>query len=156
MGTFLGVLGAVIVFMVLLSLSLVAYGLLAIRNQRHLLARLRENGLAYLCRTKNGLWRLAASVVAVDEHEVSLWTCGVRQPKRKVAFWSFGAVVAPEDVRLKVGVTVPGLAVTSADGESVRVAIYPDPSARLTVPTREPLIGLVIDEIQRFLHHTAR
>jgi hypothetical protein len=158
MHLFLRLLPILIVLLALFALlvtALVAYGRLLVRNQRRMLADLRRNGLAFLCRPTLGLRSSAGFIVSVDHEAVSLWKVGLRQPVRQQTFPSRGASLDRATVQVNTFRKSPGLSVISADGKRLDVVIYPDPTMSYSAPTKGALLDRVSEQIQAHLSHIA-
>ncbi|BCJ27406.1 hypothetical protein [Actinocatenispora sera] len=154
MHLFLRLLPILIVLLALLALlvfALVAYGRRMVRNQRTMLADLRRDGLAFLCRPTLGLRSSAGFVLAADRHAVSLWKVGLRQPVRLQSFPSRGARVEPATVRINTARRAAGLSVVSAAGERLDVVVYPDPTMSYSSPTKDALLDRVSQQLQAHL-----
>jgi hypothetical protein len=157
MHVFLLLLPILIVFLVLMTLlvtALVLYGRRLVRNQRTVLAGLRRNGLAFLCRPTLGLRSSAGFILSVDRDAVSLWKVGLREPVRRQSFPSRGARVEPATVQVNTARKAAGLSVVSAAGERLDVSIYPDPTMSYSAPAKGTPLADAAQQIQASLART--
>ncbi|MFE6506487.1 hypothetical protein ACFVDI_10935 [Nocardioides sp. NPDC057767] len=131
--------------------GLVAYGAATVRGQRRALAAFRATAHAYFTRPQMGMWKLSATILVVSPDEVSVWKSGPGQPARLLAFPGRGATVAAAEVRINTARVVEGFVITSADGQSVPLTLWPEPTMGVTKPHTGALLVRTIDEIRGIL-----
>ncbi|SDK28235.1 hypothetical protein SAMN05428985_103388 [Nocardioides sp. YR527] len=141
-----------IVIVLLAGLAgLVAYGALTVRGQRRTLAAFRTMAQAYFTRPQMGMWKLAATILVVSPDEVSVWKSGPGQPTRLLALPGQGATVAAAEVRINTARVVEGFVITSADGRSIPLTLWPEPTMGVAKPHTGALLVRTIEEIRGIL-----
>ncbi|WP_328528494.1 hypothetical protein OG984_22960 [Nocardioides sp. NBC_00368] len=131
--------------------ALVAYGALTVRGQRRTLATFRATAHAYFTRPQMGMWKLAATILVVSPDEVSVWKSGPGQPTRLIALPGRGATVTAAEVRINTARVVEGFVITSADGRSVPLTLWPEPTMGVAKPHTGALLVRTIEEIRGIL-----
>jgi len=147
------VLFLILIVMALLAVpvSFIAYGALTVRGQRRTLATFRAAAHAYFTRPQMGMWKLSATILVVSPDEVSVWKSGPGQPTRLLALPSRGATVAAAEVRINAARVVEGFVITSADGQSIPLTLWPEPTMGVAKPHTGALLVQTIDEIRSLL-----
>lgn len=141
----------IVIPLLALLACLVAYGAITVRGQRRALAAFRATAHAYFTRPQMGMWKLSATILVVSPDEVSVWTSGPGQPKRLLAFPGQGATVAAAEVRINAARVVEGFVITSADGRSVPLTLWPEPTMGAAKPHTGALLVQTIEEIRGIL-----
>ncbi|MFD7073400.1 hypothetical protein ACFV9G_04245 [Nocardioides sp. NPDC059952] len=143
------------VFLVLIVIALLAvpvglmtYGALTVRGQRRALAAFRATAHAYFTRPQMGMWKPSATILMVSPDEVSVWKSGPGQPTRLLALPGRGATVEAAEVRINTARVVEGFVITSADGRSVPLTLWPEPTMGVAKPHTGALLVQTIDEIR--------
>ncbi|MFE6645924.1 hypothetical protein ACFVJS_05140 [Nocardioides sp. NPDC057772] len=131
--------------------ALVAYGALTVRGQRRTLTTFRATAHAYFTRPQMGMWKLSATILVVSPDEVSVWKSGPGRPTRLLALSGRGASVAAAEVRINTARVVEGFGITSADGQSVPLTLWPEPTMGVAKPHTGALLVQTIDEIRGIL-----
>jgi len=147
------VLVLILIVIVLLAVvaSLITYGTLTVRGQRRALAAFRATAHAYFTRPQMGMWKLSATILVVSPDEVSVWKSGPGRPTRLLALPGRGATVAAAEVRINTARVVEGFVITAADGRSVPLTLWPEPTMGVAKPHTGALLVQTIDEIRGIL-----
>lgn len=143
----------VLIVMALLAVpvSFMAYGALTVRGQRRALAAFRATAHAYFTRPQMGMWKLSATILVVSPDEISVWKSGPGQPTRLLTLPGRGATVAAAEVRINAARIIEGFVITSADGRSVPLTLWPEPTVGVAKPHTGALLVQTIDEIRSVL-----
>lgn len=140
-----------IVIALIVPVSFIAYGALTVRGQRRALAAFRATAHAYFTRPQMGMWKLSATILVVSPDEVSVWKSGPGQPTRLLALPGRGATVAAAEVRINAARVVEGFVITSADGRSVPLTLWPEPTMGVAKPRTGAALTQSIEEIRGVL-----
>lgn len=140
-----------VIALLAVPVSFVAYGALTVRGQRRALAAFRATARAYFTRPQMGMWKLSATILVVSPDEISVWKSGPGQPTRLLTLPGRGATVAAAEVRINAARVVEGFVITSADGRSVPLTLWPEPSMGVAKPHTGALLTQAIDEIRGVL-----
>lgn len=138
----------IVVVLLAVVVSTVAYGALTVREQRRALTAFRATAHAYFTRPQMGTWKLTATILVVSPDEVSVWKSGPGQPTRLLAFPGRGATVAAAEVRINAARVVKGFVITSPDGQSVPLTLWPEPTMGVAKPHTGALLAQTIEEIR--------
>ena len=141
----------IVIVLLTVPVSFVAYGALTVRGQRRALAAFRATEHAYFTRPQMGMWKLSATILVVSPDEVSVWKSGPGQPTRLLAFPGRGATVAAAEVRINAARVVEGFVITSAEGQGVPLTLWPEPTMGVAKPHTGALLVQTIDEIRSLL-----
>ncbi|MFI5622489.1 hypothetical protein ACIA03_03395 [Nocardioides sp. NPDC051685] len=82
---------------------------------------------------------------------MSVSKSGPGQPTQLLAFPGRGATVAAAEVRINTARVVEGFVITSADGRSVPLTLWPKPTMGVAKPHTGALLVRTIDEIRGIL-----
>ena len=141
----------IVIVLLAVPVSFIAYGALTVRGQRRALATFRATAHAYFTRPQMGMWKLSATILVVSPDEVSVWKSGPGQPTRLLTLPGRGATVAAAEVRINAARVVEGFVITSADGQSVPLTLWPEPTTGVAKPHTGALLVQTIDEIRGLL-----
>jgi len=138
----------IVIALLAVPVSFVAYGAVTVRGQRRALATFRATAHAYFTRPQMGMWKLSATILVVSPDEISVWKSGSGQPTRLLTLPGRGATVAPAEVRINAARIVEGFVITSAEGRSVPLTLWPEPTMGVAKPHTGALLVQTVDEIR--------
>lgn len=141
----------IVIVLLTVPVSFIAYGALTVRGQRRALATFRAAAHAYFTRPQMGMWKLSATILVVSPDEISVWKSGPGQPTRLLTLPGRGATVAATEVRINAARIVEGFVITSADGRSVPLTLWPEPTMGVAKPHTGALLTQTINEIRGVL-----